>query len=85
LRDGEITSAGINGMHYWTIDGDVSLRDLGATVGVLERAGRHIDREALRSLCDAIPAGHWTTYGDVAQATGVPVAAQSVAGVLATD
>jgi alkylated DNA nucleotide flippase Atl1 len=84
-RSGKLSSAGVNGMHYWTVDGDVSLRDLGAEVGVLERSGRHIDRDALRSLCDAIPPGQWTTYGDVADAIGVPGAAQSVAGLLATD
>ena len=30
----EVSSAGINGMHYWTIDGEISLRDLGAEAGV---------------------------------------------------
>jgi alkylated DNA nucleotide flippase Atl1 len=72
-------------MIYWTVDGQVALRDLGREVGVLERSGRRIDREALRNLCDAIPPGYWTTYGDVATAIGVPGAAQSVAGILATD
>jgi alkylated DNA nucleotide flippase Atl1 len=72
-------------MHYWTVDGDISLRDLGAEAGVLERSARHIDRDTLRALCGAIPAGRWTTYGDVAEAIGVPGAAQSVAGVIATD
>jgi alkylated DNA nucleotide flippase Atl1 len=85
MRSGELTSAGINGMIYWTVDGEVTLRDLGREVGVLERSGRRIDRDALRDLCAAIPAGHWTTYGDVATAIGVPGAAQSVAGILATD
>ena len=33
-RTGEVSSAGINGMHYWTIDGEISLRDLGAEAGV---------------------------------------------------
>jgi alkylated DNA nucleotide flippase Atl1 len=84
-RSGELTSAGINGMIYWTVDGEVSLRDLGREVGVLERSGRRIDRDALRNLCAAIPSGRWTTYGDVAKAIGVPGAAQSVAGILATD
>jgi methylated-DNA-protein-cysteine methyltransferase related protein len=84
-RSGELTSAGVNGMICWTVDGQVTLRDLGREVGVLERSGRRIDREALRNLCDAIPPGYWTTYGDVATAIGVPGAAQSVAGVLATD
>ncbi len=27
-RSGELSSAGINGMHYWTVDGETSLRDL---------------------------------------------------------
>jgi alkylated DNA nucleotide flippase Atl1 len=84
-RSGELTSAGINGMLYWTVDGEVSLRDLGREVGVLERSGRRIDRQALRDLCAAIPSGRWTTYGDVAMAIGVPGAAQSVAGILAAD
>jgi hypothetical protein len=84
-RSGELTSAGINGMLYWTVDGEVSLRDLGQEVGVLERSGRRIDRDALRSVCQTIPSGRWTTYGEVAAAIGVPGAAQSVAGILATD
>lgn len=57
----------------------------GRRSGRLDRSSRHIDRNALRSLCATIPAGTWTTYGDVAGAIGVPDAAQSVAGVLATD
>ena len=84
-RSGELTSAGINGMIYWTVDGEVTLRDLGREDGILEQSGRRIDREALRNLCGAIPSGYWTTYGDVATAIGVPGAAQSVAGILATD
>jgi alkylated DNA nucleotide flippase Atl1 len=84
-RSGKLSSAGVNGMHYWTADGEISLRDLAAETGVLDRSGRHIDRSALRSLCGSIPSGTWTTYGDVAEAIGVPGAAQSVAGVLATD
>lgn len=84
-RSGELSSAGINGMHYWTVDGELSLRELGAGSGILEQAGRRIDRDALRAVCEAIPAGHWTTYGDLAGAIGVPGAAQSVAGVVATD
>jgi alkylated DNA nucleotide flippase Atl1 len=84
-RSGELTSNGINGMLYWTVDGEVSLRDLGREVGVLERSGRRIDRDALRDVCQAIPSGQWTTYGEVASAIGVPGAAQSVAGILATD
>ena len=34
-RTGKVSSAGINGMHYWTVDGEISLRDLGAEAGVL--------------------------------------------------
>jgi alkylated DNA nucleotide flippase Atl1 len=85
LRSGELSSAGINGMNYWTVDGEISLRDLGAEVGVLEHTARRVDRQALRAVCDAIPAGHWTTYGDLAATIGVPGAAQSVAGVIAND
>lgn len=84
-RSGELSSAGVNGMHYWTVDGEISLRDLGAEVGVLERAARRVDRAALRRACEAIPTGRWTTYGDLAEAIGVPGAAQSVAGVIASD
>jgi alkylated DNA nucleotide flippase Atl1 len=84
-RTGEISSAGVNGMHYWTVDGEISLRDLGAEAGVLERSARHIDRVAMREFCRRIPRGRWTTYGNVAEAIGVPGAAQSVAGVIATD
>jgi alkylated DNA nucleotide flippase Atl1 len=72
-------------MHYWTVDGEISLRDLGAEAGLLERSGRHIDRNALRAVCERIPPGRWTTYAAVAEAIGVPGAAQSVAGVIATD
>ena len=85
VRSGELSSAGVNGMHYWTVDGEISLRDLGADAGILERSARHIDRDALRAVCGAIPAGRWTTYGDLAEAIGVAGAAQSVAGVIATD
>ena len=84
-RSGKLTSTGINGMRYWTVDGEISLRDLGAEAGVLERSARLIDRDKLRDVCAAIPPGYWTTYGDVAEAIGVPGAAQSVAGVIATD
>ncbi len=87
LRTGEVSSNGVNGMLYWTIDGDTSLRDLAADAGILggSGSGRQIDREALRHACAAIPAGRWTTYGDLAAAIGVPGAAQSVAGLIATD
>lgn len=84
-RSGELSSAGVNGMHYWTVDGEISLRDLGAEAGVLKRSGRQVDRDALRAACAAIPAAHWTTYGDLARAIGVAGAAQSVAGVIASD
>jgi alkylated DNA nucleotide flippase Atl1 len=86
-RSGEVSSSGINGMHYWTLNGEISLRDLGAEAGLLDgsSAASHVDRVALRALCSAIPAGRWTTYGDLATAIGVPGAAQAVAGVIATD
>jgi len=70
---------------YWTIDGETSLRDLAAETGILEGSGRHIDREALKKVCASIPRGRWTTYGDLAAAIGAPGAAQSVAGILASD
>ena len=85
VRSGEVSSNGVNGMLYWTVDGDVSLRDLAADVGVLQGPGRHIDRDLLRRACQSIPEGKWTTYGEIATAIGVPGAAQSVAGVIATD
>jgi len=85
LRSGEISSAGINGMHYWTIDGQTSLRDLAREVGLVEGSPRRIDRDQLRSACGQIPEGRWTTYGDLAAAVGVPGAAQSIANVIASD
>ncbi len=87
LRSGDVTSEGVNGMNYWTVDGETSLRDLAADSGILEGrgSGRRIDRDALRSLCGSIPPGRWTTYGALARALGVPGAAQSVAGVIAAD
>jgi alkylated DNA nucleotide flippase Atl1 len=85
LREGDVSSAGINGMHYWTVDGEISLKALGAEAGVLESSARHIDRDRLREICGAIPDGRWTTYGELAAAIGVPGAAQSVAGVIASD
>jgi alkylated DNA nucleotide flippase Atl1 len=85
LREGPVTSAGVNGMHYWTVDGHTSLRDLGAEAGVLERTGRSINRERLYAVCADIPAGNWISYKDLAQAIGVPGAQQSVAGVVASD
>lgn len=85
LKEGTITSAGINGMHYWTVDGEISLKDLGKDAGLLESTSRHIDRDRLREACKAIPSGRWTTYGDVAAAIGVAGAAQAVAGVIKSD
>ncbi|MGI8622543.1 MAG: MGMT family protein [Solirubrobacteraceae bacterium] len=85
LRTGELSSAGVNGMHYWTVDGETSLRDLGGEAGLLDHTGRHIDRDALRELCRQIPEGHWTTYGDVATGIGVSGAFLSVASVIASD
>src|SRR5207253_6009411 len=80
-----VTSAGVNGMHYWTVDGEISLKDLGKEAGLLESTSRHIDRARLRKACEEIPSGRWTAYGDLAAAIGVAGAAQSVAGVIATD
>jgi alkylated DNA nucleotide flippase Atl1 len=87
VRQGDVSSDGVNGMLYWTVDGETSLRDLAADAGILQAGGpgRRIDRDALRRMCAAIPRGRWTTYGDLAAAIGVPGAAQSVAGVIATD
>jgi alkylated DNA nucleotide flippase Atl1 len=84
-REGEVSSAGINGMIYWTTDGEQTLRELAAQYGLLDAANRRIDKTALKEVCSAIPAGRWTTYGDLAAAIGVPGAAQSVASVIATD
>lgn len=85
VREGEVSSEGINGMIYWTADGEQTLRELAADYGLLEAANRRIDKTALKELCARIPRGRWTTYGDIASAIGVPGAAQSVAGVIATD
>jgi len=86
LREGEVSSEGVNGMIYWTTDGEQTLRDLAAQHGLLDRRpNRRIDKNALRQLCSEIPAGRWTTYGDVATGIGLPGAAQSVAGVITTD
>jgi len=84
LKTGEISSAGVNGMSYWTVDGAISLQELGKDVGVLE-ATRSVDRNLLREVCAEIPKGQWTTYGDLAEAIGVPGAAQSIASVIASD
>jgi alkylated DNA nucleotide flippase Atl1 len=87
IKSGEVSSEGVNGMHYWTVNGEISLRDLGAEAGLLDggSSASHVDRVALRELCAKIPEGRWTTYGDLASAIGVPGAAQAVAGVIATD
>jgi alkylated DNA nucleotide flippase Atl1 len=79
------SSAGINGYMYWTTDGVTTLNSLAAEAGVIDRARGRIDREALYEVCALIPSGRWTTYGEIAAAIGVPGAAQSVAGVIATD
>ncbi len=84
-REGPVTSTGVNGMHYWTLDGVTSLRDLAAEAGILERSGRSINRQRLYEVCSAIPPGHWIWYKDLAEAIGVPGAQQSVAGVVASD
>jgi len=85
VREGEISSAGINGMHYWTIDGDKSLHQLAMENGMRNTGARRIDRDALRAVLKEIPPGHWTTYGDVAEGIGSPGAAQSVASAIASD
>jgi alkylated DNA nucleotide flippase Atl1 len=84
-QNGAVSSEGVNGMNYWTVDGVVSLRALGAESGVLDASPRRIDRTLLRKVCAGVPEGWWTTYGDVAAAIGLPGAAQSVAGAIATD
>jgi len=84
-REGEISSAGINGMHYWTVDGEKSLHELAVENGMRNTSVRRIDRGAVRALLKAIPPGHWTTYGDVARAIGSPGAAQSAASAIASD
>ena len=84
-RDGPVSSEGINGMIYWTTDGEKTLRDLAAEHGLLDGSSRRVDKDALKHVCAMIPPGRWTTYGDIASAIGVPGAAQSVAGVIATD
>lgn len=38
-----------------------------------------LDRAALSRACAAIPPGHWTTYGDLAEAVGAPGHARHVA------
>jgi alkylated DNA nucleotide flippase Atl1 len=85
VKTGDISSAGVNGMIYWTIDGTISLQELGKDIGVLEGASRSVDRNLLRKVCAEIPRGRWTTYGDLAEAIGVPGAAQSIASVIASD
>ena len=72
-------------MLYWTTDGEKTLRDLAAEHGLLDGSSRRVDKDALKRICRSIPYGRWTTYGDIAAAIGVPGAAQSVAGVIATD
>jgi alkylated DNA nucleotide flippase Atl1 len=84
-RQDPVSSAGINGMLYWTVDGEKSLRDLATEHGLLDATTRSVDKAMLRQVCNAVPSGRWTTYGDVATAIGVPGAAQSVAGVIAAD
>ena len=84
-REGLVSSEGINGMIYWTTDGEKTLRDLATEHGLLDSSSRRLDREALKRVCRAIPHGSWTTYGDIAASIGVTGAAQSVAGVIATD
>ena len=87
LKSGKVSSEGVNGMIYWTVNGEISLRDLGAEAGLLDGASSaaHVDRDALYEVCAAIPQGRWTTYGDLASAIGASGAAQAVAGVIATD
>ena len=84
-RDGPVSSEGINGMTYWTTDGEKTLRDLATEHGLLDASNRRLDKEALKQVCSTIPYGRWATYGGIAAAIGVPGAAQSVAGVIATD
>jgi alkylated DNA nucleotide flippase Atl1 len=42
-----------------------------------------VDRAALRRACALIPAGRWTSYGDLADALGAPGHARQVARLLA--
>jgi hypothetical protein len=74
-RSGELSSSGINGMHYWTIDGETSLRDLAAPgegrtwdeqslfADLIQRCGEEQTRVA-RELYDWMRARGWRpTFG----------------------
>lgn len=61
-----------NGWSFWTLPDGRKLLDVRAayTGEEPEKATPSFDWSALHTILDALPAGHWTTYGSLADAVG---------------
>ena len=62
----------VNGPQWWVTEEGASLTELGAAIG------RGFDWDGLHTILASLPAGHWTTYGDLAKVIGT--AAQPLGG-----
>ena len=61
-----------NGWGFWTLPDGRKLRDVRAayTAKDPKKAAPGFDWSALHAILEALPAGHWTTYGSLADAVG---------------
>lgn len=64
----------VNGPQWWVTEDGATLTELGAAIGT------GFDWEGLHTILDELPAGRWTTYGDLASVIGT--AAQPLGGHL---
>ena len=69
MRDGKSP----NGWTFWQLADGRSLKHVRAAYTGAQPAkppSRRFDWSALHSILEALPEGHWTTYGDLADAVG---------------
>lgn len=61
-----------NGWWFWSLPDGRRLRDVraGYTGQDPKKAAPSFDWSALHAILEALPAGHWTTYGSLADAVG---------------
>jgi alkylated DNA nucleotide flippase Atl1 len=64
-----------NGWGFWSLPDGRRLRDIRAayTSEDREKAAPGFDWSALHAILEAVPPGHWTTYGSLADAVGTAV------------
>jgi alkylated DNA nucleotide flippase Atl1 len=60
-----------NGWSFWKLPDGRKLLDVRAIyTGESAKSAQHFDWSGLHSILELIPAGHWTTYGSLADAVG---------------